>query len=538
MTPELITAIAGLWKLASVLAFLISMIIFRRPLIGLFERVTKLQLKRGATELATEMLAAKIEKTAEVKALPESEAQTETKLIAGTQVTETTEKSSEIKPDDTNTHFTAMIDAAWKTHSLSDMEDAFNKLHEATGDEEEKLSNQAFYYYLRYELSDTSALIKLQELANIDKAAPYANHFLAFCYQTAGDYYKARVFFELAAEQYGRKGSTKENQRIRCIIYAADSLFKINLRKEAYSKIMSELTKTDDQMLIADLYVGLASLYEQAGESNLRAIALEKAIEHKPNDVGLRFSAGLTYGKETATHAISMLHYKTLLQFNGKHAAALNNIGVQYERLEMLMKAAQAYKQSASLNETLAAANLANRYINAGFAEEARKLLDDAKQQQKIDPKVGEEISRLAKKEEEEAEAEKTQMNAAREQQRFFLSFAEAYFVETTDSQDFTGTWIYADGVRMTIVQTGNSIKADWIHDGLEEGFDGIISNRAAEIKFEHRWTTSFKSDRYGYAYLSTDRNELHVLAFGKTIAGLPIHTIETLRRNVDTSQS
>jgi Flp pilus assembly protein TadD len=534
MTPEMIAAIAGLWKLVAALAVLILPIAFRRSLVESFGRLKTLQLKRDKVELAAELTGTKLVKEAEAKELSTSEVQVDTKSIVGAPVAEPATQLAEVEAKDTSDPFITMIDAAFEERSLADTEEAYKKLQESTTDEEAKLENEAFYYYLRYDLGDTSAISKLQDMSKAEKVAPYANQSLAYCYDTSGDYGKAAIFFELAAQGYEKKGAANEPGKIRNVLHAADRLFKQDLKQEAYARIMNEIVKTSNDLSLSDLYAGLASLYEQDGESDLRAIALEKAIAHKPNDIGLRFSAGLTYGKENATHAISLLHYKTLLQFNKKHASALNNIGVQYERLQMSIRSVRSYKESASLNQTLAAANLASLYTYAGFAEEAHQLLDNAKQQPKIDPRVGEEIARLAKKEDEEAKAEEAQLKIAREQQRFLLPFAEAYFVPALPHPDFEGLWTSSNGTLVTIHLNGGTIQANWaITENLNERFTGGVSNRAAKIKYERLWVPEIKDDRYGYAYLSPDGKELHIL-----IMGLATHTIEILKKNSDQSLS
>jgi Flp pilus assembly protein TadD len=528
----IINAIGALWKLVFALTFLIGLIVFRRPLVNLFERLTKLQLKRGQTELATEMLGIKVEKEAEVKSLSPVEEKAETKMLSGASIKEPAEQLGEPEPKDSNEPFLDMFKAAFETRSMTETEEAYKKLQETEAADEDRLANEAYYYYLRYELGDVSAITKLQDMTKAEKAAPYANNAIAFCYDVSGDYGKAGNYFEQAAQGYAKKDTAKgEERKIRCIIRAADCLHKAELKQAAYSKIMRAIAETTDQLSLSDLYAGLASLYEKAGETDLHALALEKAIEFKPNDINLRFSAGFSYAKEKSTHAISLLHYKTLLQFDDKHTSALNNIGVQYDRLQMTMKSVPFYKKAANLNETLAAANLANSYINAGFAEEANRLLDNAKQQPNIDPKVGEEIAHLAKKVEEENEAEEAQVKSAREQQRFLLSFGEAYFTSTTPHRDFEGGWTSPNGIQVTISVDENSIQADWVEDSLEERFTGKISNRAAKIKYEHVWAPTIKDSRFGYAYLSLDGKELHILIMGENITGLATHTIEILKK-------
>ncbi|MFN2453466.1 MAG: tetratricopeptide repeat protein [Pyrinomonadaceae bacterium] len=522
MSPELINAIAGLWKLMFVLTALISMVVFRKPLISFFERLTRLQLKRGQTELATELTGIQVIKEVEAKTLALPEAQSETKSVAVASSEDSKDTLAKQEPKDSNGHFSAMLEAAFTSRSLVDMEEAFNKLQESQTDEDEKMANESLYYYLRYDLGDTSALSKLQNLTKAERSAPDANEALGMCYITSGDFARAGSFYELAAQGYEKQGYAKQTQKVRCVVKSADCLFKVGSHHEAYSRVMREFATVNDALAVSALYEGLASLYEQAKETELRAFALEKALEYKPNDTNLRFKAGLAYGEEEANE-MALLHYQTLLQFDDKYAVALNNIGVQYGRLRISMKANAFFKKATALNETLAAANLAGNYIYAGFAEEAEQILNTAKQQSNIDPKVGSEIAHLAETKEAESKAEEKYLDVARERQRFFLSFAEAYFVTTTDHRDFEGLWFYPDGTDMTIVQSDKSVKADWERGNLECRFVGKISNRAAKIKYEYPWSSTLKNDLYGYAYLSPDGLKLHILTLGEAVDSIEV---------------
>lgn len=523
MSPELINAIAGLWKLMFVLTALISMVVFRKPLVSFFERLTKLQLKRGQTELATELTDIQVIKEIEAKTLALPEAQSETKSIALVSSEDSKDTLAKQEPKDSNGYFRAMLEAAFTSRSLVQTDEAFKKLQESPTDEDEKMANESLYYYLRYDLGDTSALSKLQDLTRAEKSAPYAYEALGMCYTTSGDFVRAGSFYEFAAQYYEKQSYAKQRQKVRCVVKAADCLFKTGSHQEAYSRIMREFANVNDALDLSTLYEGLASLYEQAKETELRAFALEKALEYRPNDINLRFMAGFAYGEKEANE-LSLLHYQTLLQFDDKYAAALNNIGVQYNRLRMPMNANAFFKKATPLTGTLAAANLAGNYIEAGFAEEAEQVLNTAKQRSDIDPKVGSEIARLAEIREAESKAQEKYLDVARERQRFFLSFAEAYFVTTPDHQDFDGLWFYTDGTAMTIVQSSDSIKADWERGNLECRFAGKIINRAAKIKYEYPWSSTLKNDLYGYAYLSPDSSKLHILTLGEAV-----HSIEVL---------
>ena len=94
--------------------------------------------------------------------------------------------------------------------------------------------------------------------------------------------------------------------------------------QEAYDKIMHELASVSSPAAAAELYQGLASLYEEEGNHELRAIAVEKALEARPEDTSMRFNAAYSFS-EKGFAALALLHYSTLRRFKPDHATALNN---------------------------------------------------------------------------------------------------------------------------------------------------------------------------------------------------------------------
>lgn len=54
--------------------------------------------------------------------------------------------------------------------------------------------------------------------------------------------------------------------------------------------------RTTDQSALFMLYEGLADICERNDMPFLRALAMEKALEQKPNETGMRFNVALAYG--------------------------------------------------------------------------------------------------------------------------------------------------------------------------------------------------------------------------------------------------
>jgi hypothetical protein len=186
----------------------------------------------------------------------------------------------------------------------------------------------------------------------------------------------------------------------------------------------------------------------------------------------------------------------------------------------MPISAVKFYKKSADLNNTLAMANLAYLYLDAGLTEEASKILDKAKEQPEFHPNVGRALSALIERGEAESKKEEEHLKSAREQQRFFLSFAEAYFIKMPDPPSFVGKWKFPDGIEVMITQNEKEIEAKWVRDNLNYKFTGHIKNRGSRItNYKEAPIRSLLSqimshDEYGrgFAYLSQDGQQLFMM--------------------------
>lgn len=232
----------------------------------------------------------------------------------------------------------------------------------------------------------------------------------------------------------------------------------------------------------------------------------------------MHFSATYSYGEE-ALRPLALLHYKTLLQFEPDYPMALNNVGVEYKHLGMPINAVKCYKKAAELNETLAMANIAYQFLDAGFEEEASQILYKAKEQDKPHANVARATSAASDRNETESKREESVIIDAREQQRFILAFAEAYFAGKPSLPTFSGIWRSSDDIETEITETDSRIEANWKRDTKRYKFTGIVSNRGAKITvykeeyvFWPKTELKFIVDSSGYAYLTPNGQQLLIM--------------------------
>lgn len=418
-----------------------------------------------------------------------------------------------------------LIDELLSTNDLSKAEEIYKRLQDSEANATNKIKNEIMYFYVSFKLGNSEALSKIQELTKKEEAAPFAHRGLALCYEFATELDKALCEFELAAEK-----TDDEERKVFDITKAAECLFLMDNQQEAYNKTLNHIRQTHKPKDISQLYVGLASLYNRANNHELRAFALEKALEFDPSNLEILFDAAYSYG-QTNLHGISILHYKANLRFDPQDSASLNNGGVEYNRLQMKINATRFFKSASDLNHTLAASNLANSYMNAGFADEARTVLNKAKQQESVHKNIGSSISSLAEKEEAESKKEQEIVSSAIQQQRFFRSYSEAYFVPKF-SHSFAGTWLFSDGVEAIISQTDDTMTGEWVRESKKSKIEGKITNQTAKVTW-HKMTyyagdkeLIYSKDSEGYAYLAEDGEKLEIMTLNNNV-----HTSTTLTR-------
>lgn len=496
---------------AVVLLFLIFFcLLFRNQVKNLLERMTKFHFKGGGAEVSVGGEMPKIEAGQKVgreeKVTPEEKT-----------TDETTEKKELKEPVTAEDWGRAMFIAFVGKNDIDKGKEAYEKMQECESDVNKKLKNEALYYYLLFGCGDTSALKSLENLAQKDGIAPAVKHiairYIGLCYEKAGEPDKAGVAFKLASEC----SSISESERAEDKVSLAKCLFKNDKKIEAFDLLMQEIANVREKDALSTIYEGLADIYKLAEDWEMRAIALEKLIDIQPNNTDLRFQAALCYSKKEYNN-LALLHYKTMIGFQPDAHSALNNIAIAYGKLAMPIKAAKFYKKAIKQNNKLAPANLAYKYVYAGFYDEAEELLTEARKNEQIDSFVGEAISDIEKRREEESKDEEKAIKKASEQQKFMLRFAEAYFVKILDCPEITWVWKSTEGNEVEIKQEKDKIEGTWRKSNNKYKFEGNIVNRGVRIttfKEKYVWKSKeleFVEEGKGYMYITAEGDKINMM--------------------------
>lgn len=396
-------------------------------------------------------------------------------------------------------------------------ERAFKHVQAEQGDIETRIGNELLYFFARFKNGDTSALQRLEALAQntpstSDRAAD-AHFFLGLAYQLAGSHQKAEVTYQTAIEK-----ATSDHQRARIIVNMATAQVRLGRAAEAQDAIAVAIAATSDGEARVVLYEGLARYYDETDQQELKALALEKALEYEPENTNLRFDAARSYGASDLD-ALSLLHYRLILQISPKNAGALNNAGITYDTLDMHTLAVDSYRKAYALGNTLSAANLAYLYLEPGFAEDASDLLDAAQRHDGPHPNVAAAIAAVSRTRERDEESQTSVLKGAREQRVFLSAYAEQYFTPRTASANFEGIWQSDEGYQVSISWQNEEVQASWNTKNKNYTFTGKAHRGTAKISTIRgknpdaaSWALPDDIAENGYAYLSTDHRSITIM--------------------------
>lgn len=315
---------------------------------------------------------------------------------------------------------------------------------EALLDEDDKAATCAIILRYSRPLGNKNAFEKLQKLFQENKDNPRVIKQLAHSYKEMREFKKAKDQFLLAAEKYDVNDAEKKSGLVDAHVQAAWCLADDDDLNDALVLLKKLLSNPDFQDSKAQIFKGMAEISKDKDDIERLFIYAEAALDVDPSDTDLRFTLAYAYSQKK-DKKLSLLHYKKLTGTTS-HRMALNNLGVQYDALKLSYKCIQSYYESAGQNETLAMANLAQKYLNEGFIKDARELVDRANKLSnegvKVDYRVGKAQERINDLATKENKKEKEVLLEAEKEQKFRVDYSNAFCSETTVTKDnIEGTW-------------------------------------------------------------------------------------------------
>jgi tetratricopeptide (TPR) repeat protein len=499
MVGSTISDIASLWILVLVVAATFILWLFRRELRQAIHE-GRLRFRHRQTEIDTGARPlAELQGGPSAVAEPaedtprEDQDRAEDKAVAGTADTAVTEAKPSLG---------AVFEKVREGDAAAARE-TFEALQAQEADATQRMMNEATFAAARAMWGgDSGALRELEQLSQRKEIAAVAHRLRGSVLAHAGVHDAALAAYEASA-------AVAEDDRDKAFAAtgAANALEDLGRRADAVARVEATLSLLTDDQAKANLYETLAEIFKADKDWQSRAAALEAVVVVRPTDPDLRFRVGYSYA-QADRQDMALLHYDAALVMQ-QDAWTQNNIGVAYEHLNMPIKSVSSYQTAWENGNTLAAANLALKLMDAGFAERASTLLSEASQRPEANPKVAQRTAQLAELNEAEAERKSEALGQARQHSLFFREFATAKWASRElEPDDINGGWSFEDGAEAAASAIGadRRVTITWTQSDTSMQVVGTIHNHAFELTHEalerpivgeRRWTR--KGNALGY---------------------------------------
>jgi tetratricopeptide (TPR) repeat protein len=459
-------------QISVVALLLLFIILYRKEIRLLFVSLASLKVKKGDTEISF----------SQRERVPEKDTEPATTKASTDKDEEVCDKQT-LKDDNCEDPLCCRIMKAIIDDDKEKAETLNKELLKGESDPIKRLRIEACYYYqLALFKNDSKALFQLKELTNNKNAAGFAHNFLGICYQRMNQHDLALLEFEKQLSY-----AVQEKEKATSIQGTCSCLYQIGKKTEAFEKIRAAIKEYQDKEAQRILWAELVSLYDQEKNYPAKAIASEKLLAIDPENSFYRFAAAWAYA-EAGFQGMALLHYKTYCQQRKDEAGGLNNLGVVYDKLGLPFRSMNAYKLAAEQKNSLAMSNIAYKYINGGFKDEADKILKQASECKEIYPNVGEALAKLKNKEKQEEEKMEQYLQSAREKQSFLRDYAEAIELTNVSSVKLEGIFIINDKEFQLEIKQGDK-KISFVPVHPEEPrieYRGTFSKRTILISSAH----------------------------------------------------
>jgi tetratricopeptide (TPR) repeat protein len=488
-----VEAARGLWPILLFVFLILFIVLFRPQVAALLGRLEGPRIRRGETEAQIAL------RESSIVIVEESEVPPPEKLSPPEE-----EALREAKTSPDEAAFIEMM-GAYEEGKVEEGEAAYRRLQVATADPPEQVANEAWRDFLRYgRAQDAKALNRLRVLVNDHPDNATAASLLGHVLKQAGDYESAAASFQDAAR-------VVDDARARAshLGSAALALFEGGREYDGFELLYTAISQEDDPLALSGLHRGLAELFDRGGETELQVVALERATELAPNDASLHFSVAWALSRVDTRSHLALLHYADALRFKVDHAAALNNLGVQYDRFLLPGKAVDAYSKAAAMGLTVAMGNLASKYLSEGFVDDAASLLTEAMKTGTPHERVVTVFERLKETERDEEKKQEDLLEHGRRVQTFIRRMAERAFSAGSPG-DLEGLWSGSRGERLELEVAGGTLSGHFKESPKDAGLSvsGSCLHNSAVVLLRRAGGT----ERKGYLYGEADQATLRLM--------------------------
>ncbi len=348
-----------------------------------------------------------------------------------------------------------------------------------TSDTERKL-DEARYLTLRQRVfNDDDAGAALKQLADDPRVRPQVLNMIGLNLTHSGEPSAAVALFKEAIA-----GTKDADNRAQYLINQAEALVSAGDLDAATDLLEDELAREPSKNS-AKLWEALAEAYDAKSEPEARALALQQVLKEHPSDTRLRFNVAYVASNadDDSLSPFVLHHYEHVVSQAPDYQWALNNMGVQYRRLEMPLQAVRQYEAACQQKNTLAMANLASHYMQGGFGAEAEGILKEALKEEKPHANVGAGLAELARLQEKEGQRRDALLKSGQQQADFLSRYGEARV--RADTAAFAGNWVSENGVQLAVQIGDGKLTATWLLNEKKFRALGPVHGEVARLEYQ-----------------------------------------------------
>ena len=331
---------------------------------------------------------------------------------------------------------------------------------------------------------------------------------LGFGHSKFGHFKNSIKYFELAIEN-----CEDEIEIVEVLRNISNAFLELDNKDEAINTFsLRGIPFLSSNEAIFKLYVYVAEYFKKINDTFLCALSLQKALSYNPNDTDIIFELGLNYSKLN----LDTLSYHNYSRLNS--SVSYNNIGVALGNFGIEGIGNDYFRNSFNKDETLAASNLANQYIGAGFYKEARELLESAFKKEVVNDRVYQSMHTLKNKEKEENEHFEKLVLIGKKHDLFIKKYSDIIFENKLSLLNIEGEWKISDNEIIILKKVDNELIAEWGNfiKQFRLKFDKFDS--AYKIEYAEKETSSsyWSSSLNGYGYYEEKDKSLNILITNK----------------------
>ena len=328
--------------------------------------------------------------------------------------------------------------------------------------EDDRIAIKAKVLRISHKIGDNRALKQLKQLC-IDFKSNSVVFQLALRYKEMMEYHKAKEEFLVAGNLLDLTSKENLSNYLICQREASICLALDNQCDTSYT-LLSELLETKEfNQYRSSILMNLSSIAKKCEDKERFIIYGEASLDLDPSNANLRFEMALKHS-DLLNNELSLLHNKKLIGLK-ETGPSLNNLAVQFSRLDMPINAIKYYSKASKLKNTIAMANLANLYSKSGFIQDADELINDAyklgAEDIEVSGNIGVAKNKIKKIMDKENAEEKNVLIEAEKERKFRVRHSNAFISNNKiNGKAFNGIWII-DSLEVPIILKDNCFNVD-----------------------------------------------------------------------------